>query len=167
MASGELEPTFGPRRLDPAAGAVLLGVRRPLVAFNLELYGTLEVARAVAAAVRESSGGMPGVQALGLALGTGGIQVSTNVVDVDATAPHAMVERIAAESAVRGAEVGRGELVGLIPARCVEAAAHAAGIAPLRGAGGLPTAEARAAAARALRLERLDPDRVLEWHLAR
>ena len=94
--AGELEPAFGPRRLDPAAGAVLLGVRAPLVAFNLELRGTLDVARDVAAAVRESSGGLPGVQALGLRLGAGRIQVSTNVVDLDATPPHVMVERIVA-----------------------------------------------------------------------
>ena len=106
--AGELEPAFGPRRVDPAAGAVLLGVRAPLVAFNLELLGTLDVARDVAAAVRESSGGLPGVQALGLRLGAGRIQVSTNVVDLDATPPHVMVERIVAEAAARGAEVGAG-----------------------------------------------------------
>ena len=126
--AGELEPAFGPRRLDPAAGAVLLGVRAPLVAFNLELRGTLDVARDVAAAVRESSGGLPGVQALGLRLGAGRIQVSTNVVDLDATPPHVMVERIVAEAAARGAGVGEGELVGLLPARCVAAAARAEGI---------------------------------------
>jgi glutamate formiminotransferase len=166
IAAGELLPEYGPRRLDPGAGAVLVGVRRPLVAFNLELHGTLETARAVAAAVRESSGGLAGVQALGLALGDDGIQVSTNVVDLDATAPHAMVERIAEEAAARGAGVGRGELVGLLPARCVEDAALAAGIAEPLDTRGVPTAAARAAAARALRLERLDADRVLEWHLA-
>jgi glutamate formiminotransferase len=165
MASGELAPDYGPRRLDPGAGAVLLGVREPLVAFNLELRGTLETARAVAAAVRESSGGLPGVQALGLRLGRDRIQVSTNVVDLDATAPHAMVERIAAEAAARGAEVGRGELVGLLPARCVEAAALAAGLGEPLDERGVPTADARDAAARALRLEHLDADRVLEWHL--
>ena len=113
--AGELEPAFGPRRLDPAAGAVLLGVRAPLVAFNLELLGTLDVARDVAAAVRESSGGLPGVQALGLRLGAGRIQVSTNVVDLDATPPHVMVERIVAEAAARGAEVGRGSSSGFCP----------------------------------------------------
>ena len=67
--AGELAPDFGPRRLDPGTGAVLLGVRKPLVAFNLELRGSIEVARAVAAAVRASSGGLTGVQALALSLG--------------------------------------------------------------------------------------------------
>ena len=67
MDAGELAPDFGPARLDPAAGAVLVGARRPLVAFNVDLETSdVEVARAIAAAVRESSGGLPGVQALGL-----------------------------------------------------------------------------------------------------
>ena len=163
--AGELEPAFGPRLLDPAAGAVLLGVRAPLVAFNLELRGTLDVARDVAAAVRESSGGLPGVQALGLRLGAGRIQVSTNVVDLDATPPHVMVERIVAEAAARGARVGEGELVGLLPARCVAAAARAEGIENPLDDRGVPRQEALDVAARALRLQRLDVDRVVEWHL--
>ena len=163
--AGELEPAFGPRRLDAAAGAVLLGVRAPLVAFNLELRGTLDVARDVAAAVRESSGGLPGVQALGLRLGAAKIQVSTNVVDVDATPPHVMVERITAEAAARGAGVGQGELVGLLPARCVAAAARAAGIESPLDDRGIPQQAALDAAAGALRLPRLDADRVIERHL--
>lgn len=165
VGAGELEPAFGPRRLDPAAGAVLLGVRAPLVAFNIELRGTLDVARDVAAAVRESSGGLPGVQALGLRLGAGRIQVSTNVVDLDATPPHVMVERIAAEAAARGAGVGEGELVGLLPARCVAAAAWAEGIEHPLDDRGVPGQAALDVAARALRLQRLDVDRVVEWHL--
>ena len=163
--AGELEPAFGPRRLDPAAGAVLLGVRAPLVAFNLELRGTLDVARDVAAAVRESSGGLPGVQALGLRLGAGRIQVSTNVVDLDATPPHVMVERIVAEAAAHGAGVGEGELVGLLPARCVAAAARAEGIENPLDDRGVPGRASLDVAARALRLRRLDVDRVVEWHL--
>jgi glutamate formiminotransferase/glutamate formiminotransferase/formiminotetrahydrofolate cyclodeaminase len=165
--TGELEPAFGPRRLDPAAGAVLLGVRAPLVAFNLELQGTLDVAREVAAAVRESSGGLPGVQALGLRLGGGRIQVSTNVVDLDATPPHVMVERIVAEAAAHGAEVGQGELVGLLPARCVAAAALARGVERPLDDRGVPSQGALDVASHALRLEHLDADQVLEWHLAR
>jgi len=163
--AGELEPAFGPRRLDPAAGAVLLGVRAPLVAFNLELRGTLDVARDVAAAVRESSGGLPGVQALGLRLGAGRIQVSTNVVDLDATPPHVMVEHIVEEAAAHGAGVGEGELVGLLPARCVAAAAQAEGIEHPLDDRGVPGQEALDVAARVLRLQRLDVDRVVEWHL--
>jgi glutamate formiminotransferase len=145
---------------------VLVGVRGPLLAFNVGLDGPLEVAEQVAAAVRESSGGLPGVQALGLRLESR-VQVSTNVVDLDRTALHVLVSRIASEAEARGAAVGCGELVGLLPARSVSAAAAASGVADPLGAGGVPSDEALRTAARALRLERLDPDRVLEWHLAR
>ena len=113
--AGELSPAYGPARLDSRAGAVLVGVRSPLLAFNLELHGTLDAAREIAAAVRHSSGGLPGVQALGLQLPDGTVQVSTNVIELDATAPHAMVRRIVEEAEARGARVGRGELVGLAP----------------------------------------------------
>ena len=71
--SGELRPSFGPATLDPRAGAVLIGARPLLIAFNIELRtGGLEDAQAIAAAVRASSGGMPGVQALGLLLPASG-----------------------------------------------------------------------------------------------
>jgi glutamate formiminotransferase / 5-formyltetrahydrofolate cyclo-ligase len=163
--AGELRPAYGPSRLDARAGAVLVGARAPLLAFNLGLEGSLDVAREVAAAVRESSAGLPGVQALGLRLPGGTVQVSTNVVDLDATPPHAMVRRVVDEAEARGARVGRGELVGLLPARGVAAAASAAGVDTPLGADGLPTPAALEAAARALRLERLDADRILEWHL--
>ena len=165
--AGELAPAHGPARLDPRSGAVLLGVRQPLLAFNLELEGTLDAARRIAAAVRASSGGLPGVQALGLRLGSGAVQVSTNVIDLEATAPHVMVERIVAEAASAGARVGRGELVGLVTAASVAAAAKAAGVDEPLDVRGIPTAAALEAAARALRLGRLEADRVLEWHLRR
>jgi glutamate formiminotransferase/glutamate formiminotransferase/formiminotetrahydrofolate cyclodeaminase len=164
IAAAELAPRHGPSRLDPRSGAVLVGVRAPLVAFNLELLGSLEDARAVAKAVRESSGGLPGVQALGLALGDR-VQVSTNLVEVGATPLHRMVERIVTEADALGARVGAGELVGLMPARCVVEAARAAGVGDPTDSSGLPTVAARDAAARTLRLERLEADRVLESHL--
>ena len=165
--TGELRPAHGPLRLDPRSGAVLVGVRAPLLAFNVVLDGSLEVARSVAAAVRASSGGLPGVQALGLLLRDGTVQVSTNVVDLEATGPHVMAERIVSEVEARGARVTGGELVGLIPAASVIEAATAAGIEEASGDSGVPTPAALDAAAKALRLERLDADRVIEWHLAR
>jgi len=164
IAAAELAPSHGPSRLDPRAGAVLLGVRAPLVAFNLEFQGSLDDAQAVARAVRESSGGLPGVQALGLAL-RDHVQLSTNLVDVRATPLHVVVEHVVAEASARGARVGAGELVGLMPAVCVLEAARAAGVASVANRWRLPTVAARAAAARSLRLEQLDEDRVLEWHL--
>lgn len=164
IAAAELAPPHGPSELDPRSGAVLVGMRAPLVAFNLDLRGSLVDAQAVARAVRESSGGLAGVQALGLALGDA-VQVSTNLVDIGATPLHVLVERIAAEAKERGAEVGDGELVGLVPARCVVEAATAQGVADPTDASGLPSGAALEAARRALRLASLAPDRVLEWHL--
>ena len=66
--SGELAPDFGPARLTRRAGAVLVGARRPLIAFNVNLRGALEAAKEIAALVRETGGGFPGVRALGLEL---------------------------------------------------------------------------------------------------
>ncbi len=118
---GELEPAFGPSRLDARAGAVLVGARPLLIAFNVELRtGDLADAQAIAVAIRESSGGMRGVQALGLLLPrTGRIQVSVNVIDVDAAPLAAVVERVREVAVERGVEVGRSELVGLLPESAV------------------------------------------------
>ena len=136
--SGEVEPLFGPAELHPTAGAVLLGVRPPLVAFNLELdTGDVDVARAVATAVRARDGGLPGVQALGLRLaGTGRAQVSMNLIDVAATPLHRVVREVERLAAEHGAAVVGGELVGLMPASVAASAAGAAlrlpGLAPDR-----------------------------------
>ncbi|HVC87168.1 MAG TPA: glutamate formimidoyltransferase [Gaiellaceae bacterium] len=123
---GELIPDFGPARLHERAGGVILGARRPLVAFNVNLRGDVEVARAIAAVVREQGGGFPGVRALGLALPSAGlVQVSMNIEDWEAAAPHAVVARIEAEASARGAEIVGSELVGLMPAGAAAAAAGA------------------------------------------
>jgi glutamate formiminotransferase len=142
--AGELRPDFGPSRLDPRAGGVIVGARRPLIAFNVNLAGgDLEVARAIAAAVRERDGGFPGVRALGLDLPRAGhVQVSMNVEDYEAAALHEIVARIEAEAAARGVEVKEAELVGLMPAGAAVAAA-----------GSL------------LRIDGFDPSRVLELRL--
>jgi glutamate formiminotransferase len=123
--AGELTPDRGPSRLHPTGGGVVLGVRRPLIAFNVNLRSQdVEVARAIAALVRERDGGFPGVRALGLDLPTAGlVQVSMNVTDWEAAALHEIVERIAAEAAARGVEVAGSELVGLMPAGAAVAAA--------------------------------------------
>lgn len=139
----ELVPDFGPSRLDPAAGAVIVGARRPLIAFNVNLRGGLDVARKIASAVRERDGGFPGVRALGLDLPIAGlVQVSMNVENYEAAALHEIVARIDEEAAAHGAEVVGSELVGLMPA-----------------------AAAAAAAGAALRIEGFEPSRVLELRL--
>jgi len=126
VAEAELAPDYGPARLDEQAGAVLVGARRPLIAFNVNLRGSLGVAREVAAVVRERDGGFPGVRALGLELPSAGlVQVSMNVEDYEAAALHEIVARVEQEAAARGAEVAGSELVGLMPAAAAVAAAGA------------------------------------------
>jgi glutamate formiminotransferase / 5-formyltetrahydrofolate cyclo-ligase len=124
---GELTPDYGPPRLDPSAGAVLVGARRPLIAFNVNLRSRdVEVAREIAAVVRERDGGFPGVRALGLELARAGlVQVSMNVEDWEAAALHDIVARIADEAAARGVDVAGSELVGLMPAGAAAATAGA------------------------------------------
>ena len=110
IASGELTPDFGPRRLHPTAGAPLVAARAPLVAFNLELAlpAGLETAKRIAGLIRE-----PGLlAAIGLALASrGGVaQVSMNVEDPFAITLAAIVERVAEHAPVSAAEI-----VGLVP----------------------------------------------------
>jgi glutamate formiminotransferase len=126
--AGELLPDFGRRRIDPRTGAVLVGARGPLVAYNVDLAtDNLRVAREVAAVIRESSGGMPGVQAIGLYLPKAGrVQVSMNVIELERSPLHEVFARVAEEAAARGVEIAGGELVGLVP-ESVLAAATAAG----------------------------------------
>ncbi len=123
--AGELVPDFGPTQLDPAAGGVIVGTRRPLIAFNVNLVGTnLAVAREIARLVRERDGGFPGVRALGLDLPSAGqAQVSMNVEDWEASALHEIVATIEREAAARGVAVAGAELVGLMPAGAAAAAA--------------------------------------------
>jgi glutamate formiminotransferase len=127
LAEG-LTPDYGPRELHPTAGCVLVGARRPLIAFNVDLRGaTLDDARKIASAVRERDGGFPGVRALGLELPSSGrVQVSMNVEDWEASALHEIVARIETEAAELGAAVERAELVGLMPAGAAAAAAGSA-----------------------------------------
>jgi glutamate formiminotransferase len=114
LAAHELTPDFGPPALHRTAGAVLVGARPPLVAFNVELAppATAEEARAIAARIREGGPeGLPSVRAIGLWLAhTGVAQVSTNVEDYRTTPLREVVEAIA-----RHAHITRAELVGLAP----------------------------------------------------
>ena len=127
LDAGELAPAFGPSRLDVRAGGVIVGARRPLIAFNVNLRtGDVKVARTIAAAVREKDGGFPGVRALGLALPHAGhAQVSMNVEDYEAAALHDILARVRAEASAHGVEVAGSELVGLMPAAAAAAAAGA------------------------------------------
>jgi len=125
--AGELAPDFGPSQLDPGAGGVIVGARRPLIAFNVNLAGaSVDAAREIARVVRERDGGFPGVRALGLDLRRAGhAQVSMNVEDWEAAALHDIVAAIRREAETRGVEVTGAELVGLMPAGAAVAAAGA------------------------------------------
>jgi glutamate formiminotransferase / 5-formyltetrahydrofolate cyclo-ligase len=117
MEAGELRPDLGPEQPHLTAGATLVTARPPLAAFNIELdSGDLDLARAVAAGLRESGGGPAGVRAIGLLLSNGRAQVSTNVHDPTAVSLAAVVERIRALAGPLGARPVEAELVGLAPA---------------------------------------------------
>jgi glutamate formiminotransferase len=116
MESGELRPDFGPALPHASAGATLVTARPPLAAFNVELdSGDVEVARSVAAGLRESGGGLAGVRAIGLLLSSGRAQVSTNVHDPLAVPLGEVVARVRKLAAPLGARPVEAELVGLIP----------------------------------------------------
>lgn len=117
IETGELMPDFGPPQLHPSAGATLISARPPLVAFNLELSppADVEQARQIAALVREGGAeGLPGVRAIGIALGRGSkevAQVSFNVEDPFEVPLAAVVTAVR-----RHAQIDCAELVGLAPA---------------------------------------------------
>jgi glutamate formiminotransferase len=121
MAAGHasLTPDFGPSRLHPTAGATLLAVREPLVAFNLQLAppATIEDARRIAALVREGGEhGLPGLRAIGVSLHDGELaQVSMNVERPLEVPLAAVVEAVRAHADLHSAE-----LVGLAPAAALE-----------------------------------------------
>ena len=124
--SGELNPEFGPGRIGERSGAVLVGARRPLIAFNVNLRGELTAAREIASIIRERNGGFPGVRALGLELPRENlVQVSMNVEDWEAAALHELLAAIEREAASRMADVVGSELVGLMPGGAAAAAAGA------------------------------------------
>jgi glutamate formiminotransferase len=112
----ERQPDFGPPALHPTAGATVVGARRPLVAFNVNLRTTdLEVAKAIARTVRESSGGLKNVRAIAVDLSDRGmVQVSMNLVDVDTTPIYLAYEFVEREAAQRGVAVAESEIVGLV-----------------------------------------------------
>jgi glutamate formiminotransferase len=117
IGSEELTPDYGPARIHPTAGATLVAARPPLIAFNLDLVtDDVDVARRIAAGLRESGGGLPGVRAVGLFLeDRGRAQVSTNVHDYLVTPLWMVVEAVREH-----ADIAEAELVGLAPEAAFE-----------------------------------------------
>ncbi len=121
-------PDFGPGAIHPTAGATAVGARKFLVAFNANLNtGDVRVAKAVAKAIREQSGGLMNVRALGFSIEDGRrAQVSMNLVDTETTPIHRVLTLIRDEAARHGAMISGCEVVGLIPEYALlDAAEHA------------------------------------------
>jgi glutamate formiminotransferase/glutamate formiminotransferase/formiminotetrahydrofolate cyclodeaminase len=117
-------PDVGGPALHPTAGAVIVGARKILIAYNINLKTSdLAIAKRIARAIRTSSGGLPCVKALGLSLASRGlVQISMNLTDFEVTPPHvvfAEVERLASE---QGVAVEESELIGLLPRKAMELA---------------------------------------------
>ncbi len=115
-------PDIGGPALHPTAGAVIVGARPILIAYNVNLNTSdLRIAKNIARAIRTSSGGLPCVKALGLVLESRGqVQVSMNLTDFNVTPPHVVFGEVSRLAAAMGVSVAESELIGLIPRRAVE-----------------------------------------------
>jgi glutamate formiminotransferase len=116
------EPDFGDFALHPSAGAVVVGARKFLIAFNVNLAtADLEVARRIAKTVRQSSGGLPYVKAIGVLLASRNqAQVSMNLTDFEQTPIHVAFEAVRAEAARLGVAIAGTEFIGLVPGKALE-----------------------------------------------
>ena len=122
----KLPPDLGGPALHPSAGACILGARRLLIAFNVNLKTSdLSVATAIARKIRASSGGMPFVKAMGVTLRSRGVvQVSCNLTDFEQTSVHQVFDAVRAEALARAVEIAGTQIVGLIPRKALQAAAN-------------------------------------------
>jgi glutamate formiminotransferase len=126
MASPGWTPDFGPAAPHPSAGATVVGARMPLIAYNINLAtDRLDVARKIAAAIRHSSGGYRFVKAMGIKLEERGIvQVSMNLTNYEKTPIFRVFETVKREAERYGVSVLESEIVGLVPAAALNAAAE-------------------------------------------
>jgi glutamate formiminotransferase / 5-formyltetrahydrofolate cyclo-ligase len=157
------EPDFGPTRMHPSAGAVAVGARPFLIAYNINLESPdKDLAVRIARRIRESGGGLPRVQANGFFIEElGRAQVSMNVLDFRTTPLWRVWETVRAEAADDGVELAESELIGLAPvAAFLDVADHVD--APVDG----PVEERLAAAAAFLKLRDFSPMQALELRLA-
>ncbi len=156
-------PDFGPARTHPTAGAVAVGARPFLIAYNINLASTdLELAKRIARAIRESGGGLPRVQANGFRLDQPDCaQVSMNLLDFTVTPLWRVWEAVEAEARKAGVEPAESELIGLAPLAALLAVADHGGAST-----GAPVEDRLAAAAAFLRLRDFSPLQALELRLA-
>ncbi len=127
VRQGEFEaqtklPDLGGPKLHPTAGAVIVGARPILIAYNINLATQdLPLAKKIARTIRTSNGGLPCVKALGLPLESRGqVQVSMNLTDFHITPPHVVFAEVTRLAAEAGVSVAESELIGLIPRKAVE-----------------------------------------------
>jgi glutamate formiminotransferase len=116
----------------PTAGASVVGARKFLIAYNINLASDdLEIAKAIARKIRTSSGGLPHLKAMGVMLGSKGqAQVSMNLTDFEVTTPGEVYATVEREARARGVEIDAGELIGFVPRRAVELGLRAANLRP-------------------------------------
>jgi glutamate formiminotransferase / 5-formyltetrahydrofolate cyclo-ligase len=126
LQSPEWKPDHGPSQPHASAGAVVVGARMPLVAFNINLAtDRLDVAKNIATAVRHSSGGFRYVKAMGVALRSRGIvQVSMNLTNFEKSPIFRVFDAVKREAARYGVAVLESEIIGLVPAAALLAAAE-------------------------------------------
>ena len=111
------KPDFGPSELHPKAGATAVGARPPLIAFNVNMNtDDVKIAKTIARHIRESSGGLPCVQAKGIMIHELGLaQVTMNLLDYKTTPMHVVMSKIEEEAAAKGVEIVNSEIIGLVP----------------------------------------------------
>ena len=120
-------PDFGPPHIHKTAGAMVIGARPPLIAFNVNLRSTdLALARSIAKDIRQSNGGLPHLKAIGVELASRQlVQVAMNLTDYIITPIHVAFEAVRTRAAEQGVAVAGSEVIGLVPrAALVQAAAH-------------------------------------------
>lgn len=118
-------PDLGGSSLHPTAGAVIVGARKILIAYNINLRSTdLDLAKSIARRIRASNGGFPSVKALGLRLESRGlVQVAINFTDFEQTPVHVVYAEVSRLAAEHGVEIEESELIGLMPRKAIELAA--------------------------------------------
>lgn len=125
FALPQWRPDFGEPAAHPSAGAIAVGARNLLVAWNVELAsGDLALAKRIAQRIRERSGGLRSLRAIGLALSDRVVQVSMNVTEYRSTPLYRVVELIRRLAARDGVAVLRSEPIGLIPSEALESSAR-------------------------------------------
>ncbi len=122
--NADRRPDFGDARIHPTAGATVVGARKPLIAYNINLNTPdVNIARQIARKIRFSSGGFPFVKGMGVLLKTRNMaQVSMNLTDYEQTPIYKVFEAVNQEAQRLGVTISGSELIGLIPQKALDPA---------------------------------------------